>query len=121
MQREHSRHSRCQRRRNLWVSIVGPVLLSFDYILVDRGVKCFPHLARRAGKLKHGAPFGRADLKSVRLQPRSNNLDVIISRPELLAELRGCKPLMEVGGRLILLIVEKFSQCGFLIWTTLQN
>src|ERR1700723_4722720 len=110
MQREPSRHRRRQRRRNLWVSIVGPVLFSLDDILVDRRVKSFPHLAGGAGELKHGPPLGRANLKSVRLQPGSNNLNVIIRRPELLAELRGCKPLMEVGGRLILLVVEKFSQ-----------
>src|SRR5208282_763822 len=46
----------CDRRHksgwNLWVACVGPVLLSIDDVLVNRGVERFLHLAGRAGKFK---------------------------------------------------------------------
>ena len=70
-----------QRRRNLRVARVRPVLFSVHQIFVDRGVKGFLHLAGRAGELQHGSSFGRAHAKSVRLQPRRDGLEVLSAGP----------------------------------------
>ena len=91
MQRIHPRYDRRQRRRNLRIAGVGPVLFSVHHKLVNRSMQPFLNLGRGSGKLDHRSAFGHlADLKAMHLQPRSHSLNILIRRAELPPELLGC-------------------------------
>src|SRR5258708_11038186 len=78
------------------------------------------HVAGGAGELHHSAALGRAPLKSMRLQTRSDGLTVSVAGAELLAEVPGCQSFVIVGRTPVLLVVEKLFQRRFLLRTTLQ-
>ncbi len=120
VQRIDAADCRRQRRRNLRIAGIGPVLLAVDHVLVNCGMQRLLHLAGGAGELHHSAALGRAHLKSMRLQPRSDGLNVSVAGAELLAEVPGCQPFVIVGRTPVLLVVEKLFQRRFLLRTTLQ-
>ena len=55
------------------------------------------------------------------LQPRGNRLQVGIGGPKLLAVLLGREPLVIVGRRLVLLIVEQLAERSLLVRAVLQH
>ena len=91
---------RRQRRGNLRVHRIRPVIFTHsrgvrDRVFMYRGMEGLLHLARRAGKFDRVAPVRHMiDLKALRLQPRSNGLNILLGRSELLPELRGGQPLV---------------------------
>src|SRR5439155_10440676 len=95
VQRSDAGHNGRQRRRNLGIAGIGPVLLALDEVLVDFGAQRLAHQTRRAGKLDDGAARRHAlDLETLGREPVGYGLDVRIGRPEPLSKLAGCKPLV---------------------------
>src|SRR3954469_13329296 len=109
MQSRYSRCCRKQRRRNLRIAGIRPVLLAIDDVLVNGGMKRFLHLARRPGKLQHRSSFGSTHLKAVGLQPSCNGLHVSIAWAESLPKFLRGHPLVIAGRMLVLLIVKQFT------------
>src|SRR6266705_5040448 len=110
VQRIYSRHHRRQRRRNLRIAGICPVLFSVHHIFVNRGMQRFLYLGCGARKLDYGSPFGHlADLKAVHLQPRCDGLKVLIRRTELPPELLRRKPFVVVGRSFLLLVIQQLS------------
>jgi len=110
MQRRYSRDCRNQRRRNLRITRICPVLFAVDDVFVNRSVKRLAYLARRPRKLQYRSPFGRSHLKAVALQPSGNCLHVGVRRAEFLAEFLRRQPLV-IGRRMpVLLIVKQLAQ-----------
>ena len=109
MQRRYSRYCRDQRRRNLRIAGIRPVLLAIDDVLVNGSVKRLLHLACRPGKLQHGSPFRGPELKAVGLQPSRNRVHIGIARAELFPKFLRGHPLVIAGRMLVLLIVKQFA------------
>ncbi len=122
MQRHRAGHHRRQGRGNLRVAGVGQVFHAIDYKPMNLGAEGAAHLSRVAGKFDHRAARRCAgDLEAVRLQPRRHGLYVGIGRAELLTELLRRQPLMIIGRRFALLLVEQRAQRRFLSGRALQQ
>ncbi len=122
VQRHHPRHRRRQRRRNLRVAGVGPVLLTVHQVGVDLGVEGGLNLRLHAGKFDHSASVRDAvHLEAVRLQPSGDELQVLIRRSEVNAEFIGSEPLVVIRRSFVLLVVEQGAQGMVLLRAALQH
>ena len=114
VQRHHSGNGRSQRRGNLRIGRVGPVLRIVDQVLVNVSVKGRAHLAGRSAELNHGAPARNwADRKSMAAEPLRDLLDVLLIGAKSLPELFRAEPCMEVRRAWVLLLGQKLLQRGF--------
>src|SRR5580704_4974947 len=60
------------------------------------------------------------DPKTLRLQPIGEGLDIVIRDSELLSNLFGGKPLVEIGGLLVVKRIDQLLERLFLLRRTLQ-
>src|SRR4029077_7657761 len=96
-----------QRRWDLRVTRVRPVILAVDCVFVNLRVERFAHLASRAGEVDYRAAI--RDLvhgETMGLEPRSNRLDVLVCGTVLLSELLGSKPVMIIWRGSVLLLFK---------------
>ena len=121
MQRRYSRNCRNQRRRNLRITCVCPVLFAIDNVFVNGSVKCLTYLARGPGKLQYRSPFRSSHLKAVGLQPSGNCLHVRVRRAEFLPEFLRGEPLVIIRRMPVLLIVKQLAQRQLLFRTAFQH
>jgi len=106
----------------LRVARVGPVILTVYPEFVNLRSQDFPHQARCTGKLDdRAARRNLRDLEALRREPTRDCLKVGIGGAKLLPELFGSEPLVKLGGRLHLLLVEQLPQRNFLIRPALQD
>src|ERR1700722_9912750 len=92
-------HDRGERRGNLSIAGIGPVLPAFHDELMDRRVEGFFHLRRSSGEFNHVAPVRHGThVKPMALKPGRDGLNVNGCRPEPLPEFVWREPLMEIRG-----------------------
>src|ERR1700735_4017973 len=105
VKRVYAGDDRGKRRGDLRIARVRPMLLTLDYVAVNCGMKGLLYLSCVAGKVDDCAGGGYLHyLKSMRSEPRCDDLNVLVGRAELLAELDGREPLVKIGRGFIQLL-----------------
>ena|SRR5437016_1595746 len=122
MQCPHPSDCRRQRRGNLRVTIISPVLFPVHQIFVHLGVQSFLYLCRHACELDHRTPVAYTIyLKAMRTQPPTNGFHIRISWAKLSPEFVGREPFVVTRGSFVVLIVKQLVQCCLLFRAALQD
>jgi hypothetical protein len=120
--RFHSGDHGRERRGDLRVGVVGPMIFAIDLIFVNRGVKRGLNLRRGTGKLDDVAAVGNLPHgETVRAQPRRDGLQVFFGWTELRSVFLGRQPTMEIGRILDLLLHQQIFDSGFLRVAVLED
>ena len=97
VQRMHARHNRSECHGYLRIARIRPMLLTFHHIFMNSSVKRLLHLARCSRKFHDRSALSHSGhLEPVRLQPRGDDLNILVSGPELQAKIFRSEPLVIV-------------------------
>ena len=97
-----------QRRRNLRISIIRPMIFALHRVSVNLSVKGLAYESR--GSVELNDRLARRDVvhrESLSLKPGRHRLYVGVGGAELRAELRRGEPLVVIGRRFVLLLVDQ--------------
>src|SRR5579884_1613776 len=115
IQRPHSGHHWCQRRRNLRIGGVGEMCLAVHYVFMNGGMEGLFHLRHVSGKNDHVARLGYLlNRESLRLQPCRDRVQVRVTHAKTLAILCWSEPLAVVRRCRVLCVAQELLQGNLL-------
>ncbi|HKF43431.1 MAG TPA: hypothetical protein VKG01_10045 [Thermoanaerobaculia bacterium] len=121
MQRDEADHHRSERGWNPRIAHVGNVLLAPDLEVVDLRPKSLSDLARVTGKVNdHTAGIDEVDMKTLRLEPARQGVEILLRDTESVSEFPRREPLVKVLGLGIVELLDELLKGLLLLGRAVQ-